>query len=180
MAAVAQLYARAFADATTDAHLDMDAAMHQLEQFGAAFATSHDLRELMLNPSVPADQKLRVISGICAKIHTLPQVRNFLAVLMQRDRMGELAEILEQARQEMDRRSGVVEAEIVTARELNAEQRKQIEHRVAAMAGQDRVRAKYSQDSSLLGGVRVRLGSTVYDGSIAGQFQRMKQQLSAG
>ena len=180
MAAVAQLYARAFADAAADAHLDMDAAMKQLQQFGAAFAESHDLRELMLNPAVPAEQKLRVIHGICAKIHALPQVKNFLAVLMQRDRMGELEEVIEQARQEMDRRSGIVEAEIVTARELNAEQRKQIEHRVAALAGRAQVRAKYSRDTSLLGGVKVRLGSTVYDGSIAGQFQRMKTQLSAG
>jgi F-type H+-transporting ATPase subunit delta len=179
MAAVAQLYARAFADAAADAHLDMDAAMRQLAQFSAAFAESRDLRELMMNPSVPLEQKLRLLDAICEKIQALPQVRNFLAVLLQRDRMNELAEIEQETRAEMDRRSGVVEAEIVTARELNQEQRKQIEQRVAQMAGSGRVRAKYSQDKSLLGGVKVTLGSTVFDGTVIGQLKRMKQQLSA-
>jgi F-type H+-transporting ATPase subunit delta len=179
MAAAAQLYARAFADAATDAKLDLNAAMQQLQQFGEAFAVSHDLRELMVNPAVPLDQKLKVINALCAKIHALPQVQNFLSVLVQRDRMGELPEIEQQTRQELDRRAGIVTAEIVTARELDAEQRRQIEHRVAAMTGQGKVRATYSQDASLLGGVKVRLGSTVYDGSIAGRFERMKQQLAA-
>jgi len=179
MAAAAQLYARAFADAATDAKLDLTAAMHQLEQFGAAFAVSRELRELMVNPAVPLDQKLKVVNALCAKIHALPQVGNFLAVLLQRDRMGELPEIVEETAKELDRRAGIVVAEIVTARELNAEQRKQIEHRVAAMTGQGKVRATYVEDKSLLGGMKVRLGSTVYDGSIAGQFERMKQQLAS-
>jgi F-type H+-transporting ATPase subunit delta len=177
--AAAQLYARAFADAATDAKLDLTAAMEQLEQFGKAFSVSHDLRELMVNPSVPLEQKLNVVNALCAKLRALPQVSNFLAVLVQRDRMGEFAEIEQQARREMDRRAGIVTAEIVTARELNAGQRKQIEHRVAAMTGQGKVRATYVEDKTLLGGVKVTLGSTVYDGSIAGQLQRMKTQLSA-
>jgi F-type H+-transporting ATPase subunit delta len=183
MAAVAQLYARAFADVATEAKIDLKAALQQLAAFGNAYAVSHDLRELLSNPSLPLEQKLKVLDAICGRLKTLKQVRNFLAVLIQRDRMGELHEILAETRIEVDERSGMIEAEIVTARELDPVQRKQIEAGVARMAGQtaehSRVRATYSVDPSLLGGARVRVGSTVFDGTVTGQLMRMKEQLSA-
>jgi F-type H+-transporting ATPase subunit delta len=140
---------------------------------------SHDLRELMSNPSVPLEQKLKVLDAICARLKAIKQVRNFLAVLVQHNRMAELPEILAETRIELDHRSGMVEAEIVTARELNADQRKKFEASVAKMAGHLHVRANYRLDATLLGGATVKVGSTVYDGSVLGQLHRLKEQLAA-
>jgi F-type H+-transporting ATPase subunit delta len=179
MAAVAQLYARAFADVASSTGVDGQAAMDQLNAFDAAFAESRDLREILSNPAVPMDQKLKVLDAICGRIQAMKQVRNFLAVLVDRDRMGELPEILAETRTELDRRNGVVEAEIVTARELSSDQREEFEASIARMSGHERIRANYRLDASLLGGALVKVGSTVFDGSVRGQLQRLKEQLAS-
>jgi F-type H+-transporting ATPase subunit delta len=179
MAAVAQLYARAFSDVATKDGLDLTKVLAQLQQLADAFATSHELREIMGNPSIPLEQKLKVLDALAARMKLFPQVRNFVAVLLQRDRVGELQEVLAETRVQLDQQGGVIDAEIVTARELTAAQRKQLEQSVARMAGHTEVRATYILDGKLLGGATVRVGSTVFDGSIAGRLQRMKEQLSA-
>jgi F-type H+-transporting ATPase subunit delta len=179
MAAVAQLYARAFADVSTKAGLDPTASLEQLNAFDAAFAESRDLREIFSNPSVAIEQKLKVLDALCGRIGASKQVRNFLAILVDRDRMSELPEILSETRTELDRRNGVVEAEIVTARELSPEVREEFEHSIARMSGHNRVRANYRLDASLLGGALVKVGSTVFDGSVRGQLQRLKEQLAS-
>ena len=73
----------------------------------------------------------------------------------------------------------VTEAEIVTARPLDDANRKLLEQQVAKLAGGQQVRATYTQDASLLGGAVVKLGSTVYDGSVRAQLQQLKQRLVA-
>ena len=75
-----------------------------------------------------------------------------------------------------DEQSNVAEAEITSAHPLNDQDRKELEVEVAKLAG-GRVRATYFQDSTLLGGAVVRIGSTVYDGSIRAQLQQLKQKL---
>jgi len=179
MAAVTQLYSRAFADVASKTGLDAGAAMEQLNAFDAAYAESRDLREIFSNPSVATGQKLKVLDALCGRIGAGKQVRNFLAVLVDRDRMGELSEILAETRTELDRRNGVVEAEIVTARELSPEVREGFEQSIARMSGHTRVRANYRLDASLLGGAIVKVGSTLFDGSVRGQLQRLKEQLAS-
>jgi F-type H+-transporting ATPase subunit delta len=183
MAAVAQLYARAFADVADKAGLDRSAAMGQLDDFGAAFASSSDLREIMANPSVPLEQKLRVLDSLCDRLHAVKQVRNFLAVLLQKGRMGELQEILAETQSQLDVHGHVIEAEVSSAQQLTDAQQKTIEAAVAknfgSGTGKEKVRASYKLDAKLLGGVTVKVGSTVYDGSIQGQLRRLKEQLTA-
>jgi F-type H+-transporting ATPase subunit delta len=70
----------------------------------------------------------------------------------------------------------MAEAEITSARPLNDQDRAELEAQVAKLAG-GRVRATYLQDATLLGGAVVRIGSTVYDGSIRAQLQQLKQKL---
>ena len=75
-----------------------------------------------------------------------------------------------------DEHAGMSEAEITSAHALNEADRAELEAQVAKLAG-GRVRATYREDASLLGGAVIRLGSTVYDGSIKAQLQQMKQRL---
>jgi F-type H+-transporting ATPase subunit delta len=176
MAMITLRYAHAFEQVVVASKLDSAAALGQLRDFAAIFAASADLREVLMDPSVPAAQKLKVIDAISVRIGMLPQVRNFVAVITEHDRLHELNEIIAEYATAADEEAGVADAEITTALPLNDQDRLQLEAEVGKLAG-GKVRAVYSQDATLLGGVIVRLGSTVYDGSVRGQLAQLKQRL---
>jgi F-type H+-transporting ATPase subunit delta len=176
MSVLSLRYAHAFASVATSAKLDVAAAEQQLQDFSGTLAGSHDLREVLMNPSIPNEQKLKVLDAIAARIGMFPQVRNFIAVIMQHQRLHELNEILGEYHLVADEQSKIAEAEITSARPLNDQDRAELEAQVAKLAG-GRVRTTYSEDATLLGGAVVRLGSTVYDGSIRAQLQQLKQKL---
>lgn len=178
MAAIAAPYARAFADVVFEAHLNANDVQQQLNDFVAAWRESADLRELFLDPSFPSDQKVAILDKLNARLGMSVQVRNFIAVLIQHDRLNMLDEILAEYRKEMNRRLGISEVQVTTARPLDADERQEIERRVAALTG-TQVQATYHEDKSLLGGVVVRVGSTVYDGSVKGRLDRLKEQLAS-
>lgn len=176
MSVIALRYAHAFAAVVASQKLDAGAAQQQLGDFRATFEGSRELREVLSDPAIARDQKLRVLDAIAGKIGMVPQVRNFIAVIMDHDRLADLGEILDEYHAVADEEAGLSEAEIVSAHVLNEEDRSALEAQVAKLAG-GRIRATYSEDASLLGGAVVRIGSTVYDGSIRAQLERLKQRL---
>jgi F-type H+-transporting ATPase subunit delta len=176
MSAVALRYAHAFASVVASTHIDTNAAQQQLRDFSGTLADSNDLREVLMNPSIASEQKLKVLDAIAGRIGMLPQVRNFIAVIMDNQRLADLDEILAEYHAVADEQSGLAEAEITSAHALNDEDRANLEAQVAKLAG-GRVRATYRQDATLLGGAVVRIGSTIYDGSIRAQLQQLKQKL---
>jgi F-type H+-transporting ATPase subunit delta len=176
MSVISLRYAHAFAAVAASAKLDTAAAQQQLNDFSGALAGSRDLREVLMNPSITNEQKLKVLDAISARIGMLPQVRNFLAVIIDHQRLTELDEILTEYHAVADEQSGFAEAEITSAHPLNDQDRAQLEAQVSKLAG-GRVRATYLQDATLLGGAVVRIGATVYDGSIRAQLQQLRQKL---
>ena len=78
---------------------------------------------------------------------------------------------------ELDAQLGFTEAQISSARPLSADEKRELEGRVERMSGK-KVRAQYISQPELLGGVMVRVGSTIYDGSVRGQLEKMRQELS--
>jgi F-type H+-transporting ATPase subunit delta len=178
MAAIAAPYARAFADVVFEAHLNANDVQLQLNDFLAAWREAADLREVLLDPSFPAEQKISILDKLNARLGMSEQVRNFIAVVIQHDRLYVLDEILAEYRKEVNRRLSISEVQVTTARPLDADERQGIEQEVAALTG-TQVQATYNEDKSLLGGVMVRVGSTVYDGSVKGKLARLKEQLSS-
>jgi F-type H+-transporting ATPase subunit delta len=179
MAVVDLRYARAFASVVSEQKLDVAAVQGQLNDFAATFEGSADLREVLEDPSIPEQQKLRVLDAIAGRLGMSPATRNFLAVITHHQRLHDLRQILEAYLALSDEEAGVAEAEIVTARPLDENNRHLLEQQVARLAGGEHVRATYREDPSLLGGAVVRIGSTVYDGSVRGQLQQLKQRLVA-
>ena len=176
MSVLALRYAHAFASVVGSSKLDTNAVQQQLNDFNDTLAESNALREVLANPAIPAPEKLPVLDAIAARVNMIPQVRNFLAVIMDHQRLTELNEIIAEYHAVADEQSGVAEAEITSAHPLNDQDRVELESQVAKLAG-GRVRTTYRQDASLLGGAVVRIGSTVYDGSIRAQLQQLKQKL---
>jgi F-type H+-transporting ATPase subunit delta len=176
MSVIALRYAHAFASVVGSQKIDAAAAQQQLQDFSDTFKGSHELREVLMNPAIAGEQKLKVLDAIAAKIGMFPPVRNFIAVIMDHQRLAELDEILAEYHAVADEESGMAEAEITSAHSLNDSDRAELEAQVAKLAG-GRVRATYREDPTLLGGAVVRIGSTVYDGSIRAQLQQLKQKL---
>jgi F-type H+-transporting ATPase subunit delta len=105
-------------------------------------------------------------------------VRNLIAVLIDHRRLNFLPRIVEQFEKELDRRMGLADAQISSARELGDAEKHTLEVEIAKLTGK-RVRAQYGLDASLLGGAVVRIGSTIYDGSVKGQLERIKEAISS-
>jgi F-type H+-transporting ATPase subunit delta len=94
MATVAPRYARAFAEVVESARLDASEVERQMRDFSETLAGSTELREVLENPSIEMPDKLRVLDGIATRIGMFFQVRNFIAVIVEHHRLGELEEIL--------------------------------------------------------------------------------------
>jgi F-type H+-transporting ATPase subunit delta len=178
MASVANTYARAFADVVLSAHLDADRSITELRAIASLLSESVDLRRVWENPAVPAEQKRRLLDVIAERDGISVQVRNLIAVLIDHRRIHFLEPVTAQLEKELDARLGVAEAEITSARPLGDAEKREFEAQVGKLTGK-KVRARYGRDASLLGGAVVRLGSTIYDGSVKGQLERLKEAISS-
>jgi F-type H+-transporting ATPase subunit delta len=177
MAAITSRYARAFADAVYEVGEPPATMITQLQELVSVVKSNQVLQRVWENPSVPAEQKRRLLDAIAARENVGKLVRNFVAVLIDHRRIGQFPAIAREVESELNARLGFAEAEISSARELSENEKHSLEGRIQAMTGR-KVRAHYAVDGKLLGGAVVRLGSTIYDGSIKGQLQRMKEQLA--
>ena len=177
MSAVASRYARAFADVVLDAKLDAKQVTEQLGMIVELYRSNLDLRRVWESPAIPAAQKRRLLDAIIAGSAFLRPVRNFVAVLIDHDRIREIEQIVSQFHAELNNRLGIVEAEITSAHPLPEAESRELLAEVARVTGK-RVSAQYKIDPSLIGGAAIRVGSTVYDGSVRTQLQKMKEQLS--
>ena len=181
MSVFAARYARAFAyivGQTGENETGGAAAIEkQLNGFLAVWDESSELREIFGDPSVPAAQKIAVLDAMKGKLHFAPHVRNFLAVLVEHDRITAVHEIVAEYHKELQERLGIHHAEIVTARELNSQDKAALLEKISALV-HGQVDATFRLDQSILGGVVVKIGSTVYDGSVAGRIERLREALS--
>lgn len=178
MASVTSTYARAFADVVFDQHLDPAKTLQEAQSVAQLAASSLELREVWEAPSIPAEQKRALLDAIVARAGFSRTVRNFVAVLIDHRRIKFLDAIVKEFEQELNRRMGFVEAQIISARELGQAERSALEAQAAKLTGH-KVRASYSQDVSILGGAIVKVGSTIYDGSVKGQLERIREAISS-
>src|SRR5215469_15117206 len=176
MATVANTYARAFADVVMANRLDAARTLEEAQQMSGRVRENKALREVWENPSIPAEQKRAVLDGIVQRAGMTRPVRNLVAVVIDKGRTRFLGEIVAQFAEELNRRLGFADAEITTARSLSSGEMRTLETELGRVTGK-RIRARYQQDRGILGGAIARVGSTVYDGSVKGQLERIRQQL---
>jgi len=178
VASVTNTYASAFADAVFSGHHDPDKTLREAQSVAELVAGSHELRAVWETPSISAEQKRAVLDAIVARQGISRTVRNFVAVLIDHRRINFLAPIVKQFELELNQRQGFIEAEVTSAHELNQSDRGNLESQMAKLTGK-KVRARYLRDESILGGAVVRIGSTIYDGSVKGQLERIREAISS-
>lgn len=174
--AVAQRYAAALADVALEQN-DAEAFKDELSEFAEALHSSHELRHFLDNPSIDPKLKHEVVAKIARAMRLRDRIRNFVLIVVDHQRTSILHEIEAAFRDELNKRLGIAEAEVISARELTSAQRKQLIEALARRTGK-KIAANFRQDESLLGGAVVRIGSTVYDGSVKEQLARLREQLA--
>jgi F-type H+-transporting ATPase subunit delta len=178
MASVTSTYARAFADVVFDQKLDPAKTLQEAQSLAQLAASSLELREVWEAPSIPAEQKRALLDAIVTRGSFSRPVRNFVAVVMDHGRIKFLDAIVTEFAHELNRRMGFVEAQITSSRELGEPEKSALEAQVAKLTGH-KVRARYAEDRSILGGAIVRIGSTIYDGSVKGQLEKIREAISS-
>jgi F-type H+-transporting ATPase subunit delta len=148
----------------------------ELRDMETLLESSDQLRRVLENPSIPGDRKRAVLDAIAQKQGITRQVRNFIAIVTDHRRLPLFADFLKQIEIELNDRLGFADAEVTSARELADPEKQLLESEIAKMTGK-RVRSRYLRDSSLLGGAVVKVGSTIYDGSVKGQLEKIREQL---
>jgi F-type H+-transporting ATPase subunit delta len=147
-----------------------------IEQAGrdlAAFA------QLLSNPAIPASRKRAVIEQLIARAGLLaPMVGKLLMLLAERDRLVLLPDIAAAYQDRLMEHANVVRAEVVTAIGLPGDRMAALRQGLAQATGRQ-VQLESRVDPSIIGGAITRIGSTVYDGSVTRQLEKMKEALTA-
>ncbi len=173
-ATIARPYARAaFAHAREEKDL---AAWSKLLGAGAAAVTDPRVDRLLGHPHVTAEQLVALLHGLSKKAAG-EEGENFLRTLAENDRLGLLPEIAQQFEAMRAEAEGIVDVEIVAAREIAAPQKKRLTQALERRLGRE-VRMQVRIDESLIGGAIVRAGDLVIDGSLKGRLARLGSTLT--
>lgn len=170
-----------YANALADIALEQGAAepsAKQLENFGEAYAQSAELRTFLASPAVSVEAKHGVLEKILKRLGASKIIRNFLFVIADHRRTPLIPEIIATFQQVIRQRQGVAEAAVSSAVEMSAAQKKELAATLARLTGK-KIEPKYSIDPALLGGAVVRIGDTIYDGSLRSRLNEMRTKLSA-
>jgi F-type H+-transporting ATPase subunit delta len=170
-------YANALADVAL-AQGAAEPAVKQLADFAAAYRESAEFRNVLASPSVPMAAKHGVIEKIAARLGVSKIVRNFLFVIADHHRTHILPEIIAAFQEVIRQRQGVAEAEVTSAVELGSKQKAELAKTLAQLTGK-KIETKYSLDRALLGGAVVRIGDTIYDGSVRTKLNNLRARLAA-
>jgi F-type H+-transporting ATPase subunit delta len=173
--AAAIRYSRALLE-TSQKEGDAERVEKELSDFVALMDSHASLRASLVSPAVPSTVKKELIEALLARAGSLSGIFiRLLTMLTECDRLGLVAEILDQYRAQLMKSRGIVRARITTAALLPHEKTKEIVSELERVTGKQ-VMLKAGVDSSIIGGVITQIGSTVFDGSVARHLERLKQQ----
>jgi F-type H+-transporting ATPase subunit delta len=173
---VARRYATALADVAI-AKKEEREVQTEIDRWGSMIEENAQLREIFTNPTINYDQKRRVIQELISRTRVRETTAAFLQVLLKNQRLDLLNNIAARFRQLLDERSGVVAASITTARPISEEQRNALRDALAGVTGKT-VRLSFTTDEEIIGGVVARIGSTIFDGSVQSQLERLVGELA--
>lgn len=174
-----RVIARRFALALSDT-LAQDEALRRMEQefgrFAAAVEQVSELHEYLAGPLVPLERKREAAVVVLASQGASDRCRDFVLLLLERHRVGLSALIAEEFSAAVRDRLGIIDAEITSATPLDDAMQERTRAALGRLARKE-VRASFHVDSSLVGGLRARMGSTIYDGSVRGRIDRLRERI---
>jgi F-type H+-transporting ATPase subunit delta len=180
LSVVAVRYAKALADVVTAPGSGHDPAqiLSQIQRVQALIQSSVDLKNALASPAVAPPRKRAVMAKLLQSLDVADQVRNFIFIIIDHRRVQEFESIIDAYEHLIDDRLGFIRADVSSAHELNDAQRAALQTQLTRIAGRE-AKPRFTTDPSLLGGVVAKVGSTVYDGSVRGQLDRLRTKLGS-
>jgi F-type H+-transporting ATPase subunit delta len=170
-----------YADALADVALSQNAAAdvgRELADFLALMRESPELGVVLGSPAVARTNKHAVVEALVAQMGASRTLRNFLFVVINQRRMGLLPEIQAAFQAQLDERRGIARADVTSARALNDAEKQQLQKTLERLSGR-RIEAQYRLEPALIAGAVVRVGSTIYDGSVRTRLERLRVRLAS-
>lgn len=150
--------------------------LEEAETFDRLMAEAPPLREVMQAAQINRRDKMAALEAVLAPAGFLPSTRNFLSLLIDKGRMGILSPIVSELRRMIEQLEGTERVEVAVPMPLSAAQRDRIRSVFEDRTGR-RVVLEEKVEPGLLGGMVVKVGSTVYDGSARTQIRQIRQNL---
>jgi len=175
MSVAANRYARALIDVLESEKAE--AGLQQLESFNSLLKEQPDARRLLENPTFSGDRRKALLEEISGALSLDRRVKNFIGILIDRNRLSLLDELIPAYQKLLDEQLGIVRAIIKAARPLDASEQRELAGKLERVTGRQ-VRMEVAVDPSLIGGVIAQVGSTVYDGSVRHQLLAFKSRLT--
>lgn len=175
MKALAERYAAALVDVAIE-NKQADQVKQELAAFATMVRESEDLHAFLSNPSIGRALKHSVIEKLVAQMGASRTLRNYLFVIVDQRRAGMLIEIEQAFSMLLDARQGITQATVTSATELSAPERAELNAALAKLTGK-KIQSQFKTDSALIAGAVVRIGSTVYDGSVRAQLDRLRTRM---
>jgi len=172
---VSRRYAIALADVLKETKQDR-VVQEELRSWELMIDSNSQLKEVFANPTIPYDQKKRVLDELISRTRANQTSSNFLQILLRNQRLAYLPHINAKLGEILDERAGLVAAHVATARAITEETKRMLSDKLSRHTGKA-VRLDFTTDDSLIGGIVTRVGSTVYDGSIKTQLNQIEKTL---
>ena len=173
---IARRYATALADVIIEQGEEAEVRA-ELAEWERMLSANPALLEIFSNPTVGYDQKQKVLNELISRTKVRSTTANFLRVLLKNQRLADLPQVTVRLSQILDERSGMISADVISAQPLSAAATATLAEKLRDITGK-KVNLNFSTDESLLGGIVTRIGSTVYDGSVRNQLERLGQELA--
>jgi F-type H+-transporting ATPase subunit delta len=175
--ALAERYAGALVEVALE-NKQADQVKRELAAFAAMIRESAELHAFLSNPSIARASKHAAIEQLVARMGASRTLRNYLFVIVDQRRAGLLPEIEQAFSALLDARQGITQAMVTSAADLTAKERAELDATLAKLTGR-KVQAQYKTDPTLIGGAVVKIGSTIYDGSVRAQLDRLRARMIA-
>ena len=175
---LARRYARALLDIGKEEG-EVRRTLSEVEEFAKALAGSVDLREAMEASHVSREDKQSMLGAVLAASGYLPTTKSFLSLLVEKGRMNVLPAILSELRRMVEEFEGIERVEVTVPMPLAAPQKELLRTVLERRTGK-RVVLEESVNPAVLGGMVVRVGSTVYDGCVRTQIRQIQANLQKG
>jgi F-type H+-transporting ATPase subunit delta len=173
--ALAERYAAALVDVALE-NKQADLVKQELAAFATMVRESPDLHAFLSNPSIGRAVKHSAIEELVARMGASRTLRNYLFVIVDQRRAGMLIEIEQAFSAILDARQGITQATVTSPAELTSDERDELGAALAKLTGK-RIQAQFKTDSALIGGAVVKIGSTIYDGSVRAQLDRLRVRM---
>jgi F-type H+-transporting ATPase subunit delta len=175
---VARRYAAALADVVI-ANGEERTVQEELRGWERMIEDNPLLKEAFAHPTIPYDQKRKLLEELIKRTQVRETTANFLRVLLKNQRLIDLSAINSRFALVLDERAGIVAAAVTTARPVPEEAKRLLHEKLRAVTGRE-VRLTFATDESVIGGIVTRVASTVYDGSVRTQLEEIRAKLATG